>query len=51
MGGCGEPATMVRLLLTRARWEEERRAWPDVDVEGLEACLALFGADGGARPC
>jgi RimJ/RimL family protein N-acetyltransferase len=44
----GEPATMIRLLLSRASWEEQHRAWPDVAVEGLEACLALFGAENAA---
>ncbi len=31
----------IRLQLTRARWEERRR--DDIEIEGLEACRAMFG--------
>jgi RimJ/RimL family protein N-acetyltransferase len=40
----GEPATMVRLLLTRRAWEQRCAEWPTVCVEGLEPCLSMFGA-------
>jgi RimJ/RimL family protein N-acetyltransferase len=40
----GEAATMVRLLLTRQDWEAGPR--PEVTIENLEPCLALFGAGG-----
>ena len=32
----------IRLVLTRDHWEEHRR--DDVTLEGLDACLAFFGA-------
>ena len=38
------PATMVRQLLTRQSWERIRRS--DIEIEGLEPCLALLGLDG-----
>lgn len=31
----------IRLLLTRERWEPQRR--DDIEVEGLEPCRAMFG--------
>jgi RimJ/RimL family protein N-acetyltransferase len=36
-----EAATMVRLRLTREAWERHRR--DDIVIEGLDACLAMFG--------
>jgi RimJ/RimL family protein N-acetyltransferase len=45
----GEPATLVRLLLTRPEWERLAPSWPSVTVEGLEACRAEFGL-GPERP-
>lgn len=39
----GRRATQVRLLLTRARWEQARRG--DIVIEGLEACLPVLGLD------
>lgn len=45
----GEPATLVRLLLTRSEWERLAPSWPSVTVEGLEACRAEFGL-GPERP-
>lgn len=39
-----KPDRLVELLLTRAGWESHR--WPSpIEVSGLEACLALLGAD------
>ncbi|WP_327269454.1 GNAT family N-acetyltransferase [Streptomyces sp. NBC_01218] len=38
----GAPATVQRLRLDRARWEEHRRV--EVTVEGLDACRGQFGA-------
>ena len=38
----GVAARLLRFKLTRERWEATRR--PDVEVEGLEPCLPLFGA-------
>ena len=45
----GKPAREIRLKLTRARWQERRRA--DLEIEGLDACLDWFGAgdDGKAQ--
>ena len=40
----GHPATQVRFVMTRARWEACRGGWPPVRIEGLDPCLALFGA-------
>lgn len=40
----GQSATITRLILTRARWEEMSATWPDVTVEGLDAALWMFGA-------
>jgi RimJ/RimL family protein N-acetyltransferase len=42
-----EPVTMIRLLLTREDWLAAGRR-PDIVIEGLEACLDMFGLD--ARP-
>ena len=41
----GAPARMLRFKLTRERWEATRSV--DVELEGLEPCLPLFGAAGG----
>ncbi len=38
----GEPARLVGLRLTRARWEARRRN--DITVDGLDPCLSLLGA-------
>ena len=38
----GRPERQIRLRLTRDRWEATRR--DDIDMEGLEPCLELFGA-------
>lgn len=38
----GEPATQVRLRLSKADWEKHRSA--EVTVEGLPACREMFGA-------
>lgn len=37
-----DPDREIRLLLTRERWERHRR--PDIDLTGLDPCLASFGA-------
>jgi RimJ/RimL family protein N-acetyltransferase len=37
-----EPERQVRLLLTRERWEQDRR--DDIEILGLEPCLPFFGA-------
>jgi len=37
----GEPARSIRFLLTRAEWERRRRR--DIEIEGLERCLPMFG--------
>lgn len=39
----GKPATIIRLVLMRSRWEELSAGWPDVTVEGLEPALWMFG--------
>ena len=38
----GEKVRLVRYRMTRAEWETRRR--DDISIEGLEACLELFGA-------
>jgi RimJ/RimL family protein N-acetyltransferase len=38
----GEPARLVGLRLTRARWEARRR--DDITIDGLDPCLSLLGA-------
>ena len=38
----GVPERQIRLRLTRDRWEASRRG--DIEVEGLDPCLELFGA-------
>jgi RimJ/RimL family protein N-acetyltransferase len=38
----GEAAWLVQLRLSRERWLENRR--DDIVIEGLEQCLAMFGA-------
>lgn len=38
----GAPATLQRLRLDRARWEEHRRV--EVSIQGLDACRSAFGA-------
>ena len=37
-----DPDREIRLLLTREVWEQHRR--PDIDLVGLDPCLAAFGA-------
>lgn len=39
----GERATIRRLVLTRARWEELSAGWPPVAIEGLDDALWMFG--------
>lgn len=39
----GEPVRAIRFLLRRDVWERRRRA--DIQIQGLEACLAMFGLD------
>lgn len=39
-----KPTRMINLKLTRATWEKVRR--DDIVIEGLEACLDLFGLAG-----
>lgn len=39
----GKVATLIRLVLTRARWEELSPGWPGVTIEGLEPALWMFG--------
>ena len=39
-----KPARMINLKLTRAAWEKHRR--DDIVIEGLDACLDLFGLAG-----
>lgn len=41
-----QPATMIRLLLSRETWEARSASWPVVEVEGLEPSLSLFGLKG-----
>jgi len=38
----GASARMLELKLERSTWEQQRR--DDITIEGLEACLELFGA-------
>lgn len=42
----GGRATMIRLVLTRSRWEQLSASWPAVEVEGLEPALCMFGGAG-----
>jgi RimJ/RimL family protein N-acetyltransferase len=37
----GMPVRQIRLLLTRAAWEKNRRH--DIRIHGLEPCLPMFG--------
>lgn len=37
----GRPARVIRLRLERATWERNRR--DDIRIDGLEACLPMFG--------
>ena len=39
-----KPARMINLKLTRATWEKHRR--DDIVIEGVDACLDLFGLAG-----
>jgi RimJ/RimL family protein N-acetyltransferase len=39
----GEPVRALEFVLTRERWEATRRH--DIDIEGLEECRVLLGAD------
>jgi RimJ/RimL family protein N-acetyltransferase len=39
----GVPMRQIRLLLTRQAWEQNRRQ--DIQIQDLEPCLAMFGAD------
>jgi hypothetical protein len=41
----GKPATMLRLRLDRASWEANRTI--PVSIDGLEACLPMFGIGAG----
>jgi RimJ/RimL family protein N-acetyltransferase len=41
----GQRSTMVRLLLTRSQWQTNCHEWPEVEIAGLEDCLAVFGLD------
>lgn len=34
-------AEATNLMLTRERWEQHRR--DDIEIEGLDACLDMFG--------
>lgn len=43
-----KPTRMIKLKLTRARWEKARR--DDISIEGLEPCLDLFGLGSGSAP-
>jgi RimJ/RimL family protein N-acetyltransferase len=40
----GEPATLIRFLMTREVWQERSASWPAVQIEGLERCRAEFGS-------
>jgi RimJ/RimL family protein N-acetyltransferase len=37
----GKPARSIRFVLTRSEWERRRRN--DIEIHGLDACLAMFG--------
>jgi RimJ/RimL family protein N-acetyltransferase len=39
----GRPVRLIRLVLHRAVWEQNRRR--DIHVHGLEPCLPIFGLD------
>jgi RimJ/RimL family protein N-acetyltransferase len=39
----GRPARMLKLRLDRATWERNRRH--DIRIDGLEACLPMFGLE------
>ena len=39
----GQPARLLRYRLSRERWQQQERV--PVEVEGVEACRALLGAD------
>ncbi|MEM7339206.1 MAG: GNAT family protein [Actinomycetota bacterium] len=41
----GDPADQIRYRLTRQRWEQTRTDL-EIEVEGFEACRAMFGLDG-----
>jgi RimJ/RimL family protein N-acetyltransferase len=44
----GRVVREVRVVLERSAWEERRR--DDIEIEGLAACLELFGAQGPRPP-
>lgn len=44
----GEPTPMVRFALSRERWEHGRR--DDISIDGLDACLPMFGGGPTASP-
>jgi RimJ/RimL family protein N-acetyltransferase len=39
----GEPTTMIRFLLTRARWQEQATRWPAAEIEGWLRAAASEG--------
>lgn len=39
----GQRATIQRLVLTRSRWQELSKEWPEVTIEGLDGALWMFG--------
>jgi RimJ/RimL family protein N-acetyltransferase len=39
----GKPVRQIRLLLTRAAWEQNRRH--DIQIHGFEPCLPMFGIE------
>ena len=39
----GTPVRQIRWLLTRQAWEKNRR--DDIQIHGLDACLAMFGIE------
>ncbi|HVA74231.1 MAG TPA: GNAT family protein [Acidimicrobiales bacterium] len=42
----GKSATIIRLVLTRSRWEDLSTDWPEVTIEGLGPALWMFGEVG-----
>ena len=39
----GEPATLVRLAMSKESWEAASKDWPAVTIEGLDGCREMFG--------
>jgi len=39
----GEPAELIRLVISKEAWEAAASGWPPVTIEGLDGCREMFG--------